>query len=137
MLSVLGAFISTAWFLIILRAHRYEDEWLFRARWLQRRLAIAPNGAIWQEPGSPFRPGKELAGISSYDVLIVLISGFFFMWVGIMTASLYLGSLCNDARIILSVIAAILGIFVYVCVFWLQLRKAKKYLKFVEEALGP
>ena len=77
-LGILGSFISAAWFLIILRAHRYEDEWLFRARWLQGKLPIPSECAVWQAPDSEFRPKcRELQGISSFNVLIVLISGFY------------------------------------------------------------
>jgi len=133
LLGILGSFISTAWFLIILRAHRYEDEWLFRARWLQRRLAIAPHGAIWQEPGSIFRPtNKESSGISSYKVLVVLISGFYAMWVGIVTTSLLLGS-----SIVLAAIAVISGVIAYYYLFLIQHRKAKMFLEHVEDALNP
>jgi hypothetical protein len=137
-LGILGSFISTAWFLIILRAHRYEDEWLFRARWLQGKFPIPSECAIWQAPDSEFRPKcRELQGISSFDVLIILISGFYFMWIVIVTASLGLGALSVDARIGLSVIAAVAGVIVYIFVFLSQLRKAKGFLDFVENKLKP
>ncbi|MEW5747199.1 MAG: hypothetical protein AB1793_00215 [Candidatus Thermoplasmatota archaeon] len=133
-LSVLGMFISTAWFLIILRAQRYEIEWIHRALWLQRAVTMREECAVWQEGDSAFRP--QVKGIPSSIVLHILISGFYFMWVIVL--GIAIGSIDVDASVrgVIIVIAAITTLAVYYFLFWRQMNLSGKFKSSLVSTLG-
>ena len=133
-ISILGAFISTSWSLVLLRAHQYEVEWLHRARWLQRELKIPGECTIWQDYDSKFRPQDR--GISSHTVLRVLVSGFYFGWVVTMIVAVQFGVLDCDKRLIASLIAAVVSLSVFAYFFLLQISRADEFEDALQGLLG-
>jgi len=98
LLGILGVFLTTVWFTIVMRAHQYEMIYLCRARWLQKNSVGMPQEcAIWQEPDAPpVEYGGRPPGTSSWDALRVLVSGFFLLWTLLLLLAVILG--VNDVR---------------------------------------
>lgn len=141
LLSVLGSLISTAWFLIVVRAHRYEVEYLLRARWLQYWAQVPVLSSVWQDPDRVPRPGPE--GIRSFHVLQVLTSGFYWLWITLMFTSTLLSAgdfSWSDQtwgwRIVLTILVGVVALYVYWRLFWRQIKGFESYRNGVIRELG-
>ena len=81
LLSLLGAFISTTWFMIAVRSHTYEVVWIEKSFWLERKCKFPPECSIW---GS-----KPPAGVSGWKIIRIFIATFYWIWVVVAGVSLY------------------------------------------------
>ena len=149
LLGVLGAFLTTVWFTIVLRAHQYEIIYLYRARWLQMKCAGMPKEcAIWQEPDStPEKYSEKPPGTPSWDALRALVLGFFSLWSLLVLLSVVLGiesvqvtEISDEWQPILGIVAGgtviVISSLVYCRFFWKPVKKTGKYFADLRKALG-
>ena len=140
-LGILGAFMSTAWFLILIRAHKYELEYLNRAKWLQHHYKVPERCAVWQNT----LHGSSCHGVSSFSVLKVYISSLYWAWVIVTLSSWWLVLLSEKLpwtddtvgwRIVLTIVAAIVAAGSYYLYFHKQSVYVDCYINSVKRDLG-
>lgn len=151
MLSLLGGFLASIWFAIVLRAHVYEITYLYRARWIQLQTEfkdMPKKCAIWQEPdGTPTKYNGSPGGRSSWSALHVLVSGFFMLWVLLAIIVLAISTLEIPERemseqwqtsltIVGTVVILITSSVTYFKVFVRPVSRMKDYFKALRTDLG-
>lgn len=149
LLGILGAFLTTIWFTIVLRAHQYEVTYLYRARWLQMNTECMPRQcAIWQEPdGAPVEYLGRPPGTSSWDALRALVLGFFLLWIILLFLAVILGidgvqttDVSGEWKLLLEVMGVIALTLVSSLTlyrfFWTPLRKTDRYFTALRKALS-
>jgi hypothetical protein len=94
LLSLIGAFIATTWFLIAVRSHTYEILWIEKSFWLERQCSVPPQCSVWES--------KPPEGTSGWLVIRLFIGTFYWIWVIIAaTAMCFLAYWALPAKTIL------------------------------------
>ena len=80
--SLIGLMVTSAWFVVMQRAHTYEVRWIEKAKDLQKKLGVPLEFSVWEDMAP--------AGFSATKALIVMIFGFSAFWiVGIVFGAIY------------------------------------------------